>query len=103
MSIFKRSNRYQLRRRVPCRFWSVEPRGTIWVSLHTDSETFACSKADRVWSQLTEAWEARLAGDTAAAEKRYEAAQELARIRGSRYLDIGLVSRLPVEALVQRV
>ncbi|WP_045693739.1 tyrosine-type recombinase/integrase [Hyphomonas sp. BRH_c22] len=103
MSIFKRSNCYQLRRRVPRRYRSVEPRGTIWVSLHTDSETVARSKADRVWSQLIEAWEARLAGDTAAAEKRYEAAQELARIRGFRYLDIDLVSRLPVEALLQRV
>ena len=103
MSIFKRGGRYQLRRRVPRRYRSIEPRGTIWVSLHTDSETVARSKADRVWSQLTEAWEARLAGDTAAAEKRYEAAQELARIRGFRYLDIDLVSRLPVEALVQRV
>lgn len=103
MSIFKRGGRYQLRRRVPRRYRSIEPRGTIWVSLHTDSETVARSKADRAWSQLTEAWEARLAGDTAAAEKSYEAAQELARIRGFRYLDIGLVSHLPVEALVKRV
>lgn len=91
MSIFKRSNRYQLRRRVPRRYGSVEPRDTIWVSLHTDSEIVARSKADRVWSQLIEAWEARLAGDTAAAEKCYEAAQELARIRGFRYLDIDTI------------
>ena len=66
MSIFMRGGLYQLRRRVPRRYRSVEPRGTIWVSLHTDSETIARSKADRAWSQLTEAWEARLAGDTAA-------------------------------------
>jgi hypothetical protein len=103
VSIFKRGGLYQLRRRVPRRYRSIEPRGTIWVSLHTDSETVARSKADQAWSQLTEAWEARLAGDTAAAEKRCEAAQELARIRGFRYLDTGLVSRLLVEALVQRV
>ena len=75
----------------------------VWISLHTDSETVARSKADRAWGNLVEAWEARLAGDTEDAEARHAAAHELARIRGFRYLGVGLVSRLPVDELVARV
>ena len=103
LSILKRGSTFQLRRRVPQRYRAVEPRGVVWISLHTDSETVARSKADRAWGNLVEAWEARLAGDTEDAEARHAAAHELARIRGFRYLDVGLVSRLPVDELVARV
>ena len=103
MSIVKRGSTFQLRRRVPQRYRTVEPRAVVWISLHTDSETVARSKADRAWGNLVEAWEARLAGDTEDAEARHAAAHELARIRGFRDLDVGLVSRLPVDELVARV
>lgn len=103
MSIVKRGSTFQLRRRVPQRYRAVEPRGVVWISLHTDSETVARSKADRAWGNLVEAWEARLAGDAEDAEARHAAAHELARIRGFRYLDVGLVARLPVDELVARV
>ncbi|MCU0732675.1 MAG: hypothetical protein MUE84_13960 [Hyphomonas sp.] len=103
MSIVKRGSTFQLRRRVPQRYRAVEPRGVVWISLHTDSETVARSKADRAWGNLVEAWEARLAGDTEDAEARHAAAHELARIRGFRYLDVGLVSQLPVDELLARV
>ncbi len=103
MSITKRGSTFHLRRRVPRRYREVEPRETVWISLHTDSETVAKSKAGRAWDQMIEAWEARLAGDTDDAEARYAAAQELARVRGFRYLDAGRVARLPVEELVERV
>lgn len=55
MSIFKRSGTYQLRKRVPKRYQEIEPRGTVWISLHTDSETIAQNKAERAWSQMIEA------------------------------------------------
>ncbi|OAN75120.1 integrase [Jannaschia sp. EhC01] len=103
MSIAKRSSTYHLRRRVPRRYRDVEPRDTVWISLHTDSETVATSKADRAWSQMIEAWEARLAGNSDDAEARYEAARDLARVRGFRYLDAGAVAKLPVEDVVGRV
>lgn len=103
MSIAKRGRLYHLRRRVPRRYRAVEPRETVWISLHTDSETVAHSKADRAWSQMIEAWEARLAGNSADAEARYEAARDLARARGFRYLDAGAVAKLPVEDVVERV
>ena len=57
MSIAKRGRLYHLRRRVPRRYRGIEPRETVWISLHTDSETIARSKADRAWSQMIEAWE----------------------------------------------
>ena len=41
MSIAKRGRLYNLRRRVPRRYRGVEPRDTVWISLHTDSETVA--------------------------------------------------------------
>lgn len=103
MSIAKRGRLYHLRRRVPRRYRGIEPRETVWISLHTDSETIAHSKADRAWSQMIEAWEARLAGNSVDAEARYEAARDLARARGFRYLDAGAVAKLPVEDVVARV
>ncbi|MFZ7093707.1 hypothetical protein [Primorskyibacter sp. 2E233] len=78
MSIAKRGRLYHLRRRVQRRYLSIEPRETVWISLYTDSETVARSKADRAWSQMIEAWEARLAGNSEDAEVRYEAARDLA-------------------------
>lgn len=65
MSIAKRGRLYHLRRRVPRRYRWIERRETVWISLHTDSEMIARSKADRAWSQMIEAWEARLAGNSA--------------------------------------
>lgn len=103
MAILKRGKTYHLRRRVPRRYHSIESRAIIWISLHTDSETIARSKADKAWSQLTEAWEARLAGHAEDAASRYAAVQELARVRGFRYLDIESVARLPVKQLVERI
>ncbi|MEM7710489.1 MAG: DUF6538 domain-containing protein, partial [Pseudomonadota bacterium] len=103
MSTIKRDNTYYLRRRIPRRFARVEPRGTIWISLHTDSPAVAQSKADRTWSQMIEAWEARLAGETDDAEALYSAAQNLARVRGFRYIDVGTVVDLPVEQVIERV
>ncbi|WP_425503039.1 DUF6538 domain-containing protein [Roseospira visakhapatnamensis] len=38
MSILLRGKTYHLRRRVPRRYETVEPRKTVWISLHTDSE-----------------------------------------------------------------
>jgi len=103
MSIAKRGSTFHLRRRVPRRYRGVEPRETVWISLHTDSEMLARSKADRAWSQMIEAWEAGLAGNSEDAEARYEAARDLARARGFRYLDAGNVAKLPVEDVVARV
>lgn len=47
MGIAKRGRLHHLRRRVPRRYRGVEPRGTVWISLPTDSEMVANGKADR--------------------------------------------------------
>jgi|TARA_R100000501_G_scaffold17988_1_gene35569 hypothetical protein len=103
MPIFKRGKTYQLRRRVPRRYHGVETRRTVWISLHTDSESLAQSKAIHAWEQLIEAWEARLAGRSSDADERYAAVQELASLRGYRYLQADRVSQLPLEELVERI
>lgn len=73
------------------------------MSLDTDSERTACSKADRGWSQMIEAWEARLVGNSADDDVRYKVARYLAKLRGFRYLDAGAVAKMPVEDIVERV
>lgn len=97
-----RGKSYQLYRRVPKRYAAVEPRRFVWLSLHTDSPSIAETKAAGAWAQMIEAWEARLAGDTADADQRLEAAKELAAIRGFRYLDAGKVADLPKEEFLRR-
>ena len=101
--VIERGDTFYLCRRIPARYRDLDERAAVWISLHTDSESVAKSKADRIWGQMIEAWEAKLAGDSEDAEARFAAAQELARVRGFRYLDIGKVAKLPVEALIERV
>ena len=101
--IHRRNNTLHLRRRVPKRYQSVESRKVVEVSLHTDSESVAAHKAQATWAQLVEGWEARLAGDSEDAERRFAAAQELAAVRGHRYMSAPKVAQLPVEELLARV
>lgn len=103
MSLVRRNKTFYLRKRVPKRFVNVESRPVIWISLHTDSETVASHKADGAWANMIEGWEAQLAGDTRDAERRFAAAQELAAIRGMRYLSANRVADLPTEELLRRV
>jgi hypothetical protein len=52
---------------------------------------------------MVDAWEARLAGDTVDAERRFQAAKDLAAIRGFNYLPAEQVAKLPREQLLARV
>lgn len=63
----------------------------------------AKSKATRVWAQMIEAWEARLAGDTSDAEARFSAAKNLAEARGYRFMAAGDVAKLPLPIVLGRV
>nr|WP_066701537.1 DUF6538 domain-containing protein [Celeribacter ethanolicus] len=103
MTIMKRGSTYHLRKRVPRRYEGVEERKSIWVSLHTDSLTVAQQKAPIAWQHIVEGWEARLAGDTSDAEKRFEAAKNLAAVRGFRYLPAPQIAKLPQDQLLARV
>ncbi len=103
MKVTLRGSTYYIRRRVPQRFARIEPRTTVWVSLHTDSETLAKTKAAAAWAEMIEAWEAKLAGLSEDAELRFEAAKQLAQTRGFRYLPADRVATLPIEELLERV
>lgn len=103
MSVLKRGDTWCIRRRVPARFKPVEQRSEIWISMHTDSERVASQKAPIVWQEQINSWEAKLAGDDADAERRFEAARELARLSGMRYLPAQKVAQLPQDALLDRI
>ncbi len=94
---------WYLRRAVPRRYQAIEPRREIWVSLETDSREEADAKIRGVWDQTVAGWEARLAGDSADAERRFGAARELAKIRGFRFLPSHRVAALPLGDLLDRV
>lgn len=98
-----RGKTYHLRKRVPLRFAAIEPRETVWISLHTNSEKVAKTKAPAAWSEMLEAWEAMLAGQTDQADTYFEAAKQLAQARGFRYLPAERVAKLPVEDILDRV
>jgi len=103
MKVTLRGSTYYIRRRVPQRFARIEPRATVWISLHTDSESHAKTKAAAAWAEMIEAWEAKLAGQSEDAERRFEAAKELAQKRGFRYLPAEQVATLPTEDVLERV
>lgn len=98
-----RGKTWQLYKRVPKRYASVEPRTFVWVSLQTDSERTAAAKADAAWASFIEGWEAKLAGDSGDAEAHFDAARKLAAARGFRYIPVAEVAKLPIEGLLERV
>lgn len=103
MRFTKRNGHLHLRKRVPRRYLMVEPREYVWISLHTDLEDVAKRKAAAVWDEMLEAWEAKLHGHDDDAEVRFEAAKELAAIRGFRYLPASQVAKLPRAELFDRL
>lgn len=103
MSIIMRNKNYYLRKYTPTRYKGVESRREILHSLHTDSLEVATKKAILVWGELIEAWEARLAGDTEDGEAKYQAARDLAKLRGFRYLPGAQVAKLPIKDLIARI
>ncbi|MEB8386871.1 tyrosine-type recombinase/integrase [Rhodobacteraceae bacterium KMM 6894] len=103
MAIKQRGKKLSLYKRVPKRYASIEPRQFVWLALHTDSQTEAERKAGPAWDQLIAAWEAKLAGDTSAAEQRFAAARDLAAARGFRYLRADQVAQLPKADLLARI
>lgn len=52
---------------------------------------------------MIDAWEARLNGNQADALKRFDAATELAAVRGFRYLEASKVAQLPIDDIIRRV
>ncbi len=103
MTILRRGKTNYLRKRVPLRYRRVEAREMIQISLHTDSESVAESKAPVAWGHLIEGWEARMAGDDRDAERRFEAARNLAAARGFRHLPAADVAQQSREELLARV
>lgn len=105
MAIKQRGSRggLSLYKRVPARYAAVEPRKFVWISLHTDSPSAAQTKANAIWNELMEAWEAKLAGDTTDAAERFQAAKDLAAARGFRFMPVGRVAQLPLDELRDRM
>lgn len=103
MTLILRGSVYYLKKRVPVRFARVEPREVVWMPLATDSQKVAKDKAEGVWETMLSAWEAKLAGDTTDAERRFEAARELARMRGFRFLPVDQVAQIPLSEILARL
>jgi integrase len=103
VSIHQRGKVYWLKRRVPARYSGIETRKEVWRSLKTDSPAVAAQKAEAVWNELIEGWEARLAGRSAEAEERFAAARDLAAARGVRFLSARAVAELPIGQVLERV
>ncbi|WP_417240557.1 DUF6538 domain-containing protein [Celeribacter halophilus] len=98
-----RGSTWYLKRRVPKRYASVEPRSVIWVSLKTDSYSVALQKSAGVWLSYIEGWEALLAGRDGNAAEKFRAAQQLATLRGFQFLSIDQVEQAPLEDVLRRV
>lgn len=76
-----RYGNWHIRRRVPRRYRSIDPRDTF-ISRYTDSRSVAEQKTAQVGASTAEAWEDRPAGDVDDAEARFAAPWNLAEARG---------------------
>lgn len=100
---YLRNNSYYIRRRVPLRYQTVEPRKIVHICLNTDSLAHAEIKAKMVWEQMIEAWEDRLDGNRPAGDARMATAMKIAARRGYRFVQVDEVATLPIEDLLHRV
>lgn len=80
-----RGGTYHLRRRVPLRYASVEPRKVISLSLNTDSPKEAGRKAAEIWHGFLEAWEIILSGDVSTGRAKLKAMENIAARYGFPY------------------
>ncbi len=103
MTIAKKGQALYLRKRVPARFARIDPRLEIWIALNTDSDREAAIKAPMIWDAMLDSWEAELAGNSADAQERYNAALRLAKSRGFRWMPIDRVAQLPMPELLDRM
>lgn len=103
VKLTRRGDTFHLRRRVPNVYKVVEPREFVTISLRTDSLSEAQKKAAETWDAMVAAWEARLAGNTDEAGKRFEAARQLAARRGFRFMPAVEVAKLPDDEFLARV
>jgi integrase len=99
----KRGAVFQLRRRVPKRYASVEPRADVLLSLHTDSASVARTKAVNAWAALIDGWEAKLLGRHDEGDALLAEAREICDRRGFRYLNAERVAALPEAEFVARL
>ena len=74
----------------------------ILQSLHTEDRSAAEIKRETIWSNLIETWEARLRGDTDDAKLNYEAAVNMAEIKGKSYRLMTEVAQLKTSDLLER-
>ncbi|MEY8119432.1 DUF6538 domain-containing protein [Falsihalocynthiibacter sp. BN13B15] len=102
-SLEQRNGIYSMRKRVPIRYRQVEERKMIRYSLNTDSRQIAEEKARKVWDYLIATWELRLEGDSDSAERRYQAAINIAKSKGFTYLTALQVVQLPLEEVLKRI
>lgn len=103
MQVFQRGRNFSMRKRVPKRYRTIEPRADVVVSLHTDSLTAARMKAEAVWAEMVEGWEARLAMSGGDATARFESAREIAQRRGFAYVPLAKLPEVDQEEFQRRV
>ena len=105
MTIKARSKKgtLELRRRVPMKYASVEPRKFIWVSLQTDSQTVAAARAAPLWQAQIARWEAMLAGDLTEPQAKLDAARDLATSKGFAYTPATVLLERPFGEILRRV
>lgn len=60
MTIVLRNKKWHLKKDVPRRYASIEPRKVVWVSLHTDAKEKTDLQGALVWQEMLAAWDARL-------------------------------------------
>ncbi|MDF1719034.1 MAG: site-specific integrase [Antarcticimicrobium sp.] len=101
--VLKRGSVYQLMRRVPKRFATVEPRRMVLMSLKTDSDIEAHRRADAAWNDLLAGWETALAGDKLTGQALLDKARHDAQRLGIIYRAAGEVAELPVRELLDRL
>jgi integrase len=106
MQVYRRqrnSANYSMRKRVPKRYAEVEPRAFVACGLNTDNAHLARMKAEAIWLEMVEGWEAALAMRSEDAARRFKAATEIAQRRGFAYLPAAEVQPLPTVEIVERV
>lgn len=101
--LLRKHGRYTMRRKVPARFRSIEPRTSITMALKTEDLREAEYRADLAWQSLLAGWESLLVDeDEDSASAHFDRARLDAQRLGIRYAPAVEVAQMPIADILSR-
>ncbi len=101
--LYKLRDTYYYNRRIPEDYREFDSRGTIRISLKTDSRSLAQKKAVILNQQVEEYWQGLMAANSSHESKKFRQVVRTVRQLGFAYRPMSDIVQLPIEQIIERI